>query len=116
MLSDAGSDSCIQRSCNASVFVTNCSATYIKGLRDSLNVNETFPCMSECIVYGSMQLYVSNIIVYIRKIGRRLDIYLNVFHASTKLKLNESTKRNAWMSLRDTSPWRAANREECDDV
>ena len=34
--------------------------------------------------------------------------------SSTKLKLNESTKRNAWLSLRDTSPWRATNSEECD--
>ena len=33
---------------------------------------------------------------------------------STKLKLNESTKRNAWFSLRDTSPLRATNSEECD--
>ena len=36
--------------------------------------------------------------------------------SSTKLKLNESTKRNAWLSLRDTSPWRATNSEECDVV
>ena len=36
--------------------------------------------------------------------------------SSTKLKLNESTKRSAWFSLRDTSPWRATNSEECDVV
>ena len=30
--------------------------------------------------------------------------------------MNESTKRNAWLSLRDTSPWRATNSEECDVV
>ena len=36
--------------------------------------------------------------------------------ASTKLKLNESTKRNACLSLRHTSPWRATNCEECDVV
>ena len=30
--------------------------------------------------------------------------------SSTKLKLNESTKRNAWLS------WRATNSEECDVV
>ena len=36
--------------------------------------------------------------------------------SSTKLKLNESTKRNAWLSLRETSPWWATNSEECDAV
>ena len=36
--------------------------------------------------------------------------------SSTKVKLNESTKRNAWMSLRDTSSWWATNSEECDVV
>ena len=36
--------------------------------------------------------------------------------SSTKLKLNESTKRNVWLGLRDTSPWRASNSEECDVV
>ena len=30
--------------------------------------------------------------------------------------LNESTKRNAWLSLRDTSPWPATNSEESDVV
>ena len=34
--------------------------------------------------------------------------------SSTKLKLNEATKRNAWLSLRDSSPWRATNSEVCD--
>ena len=34
----------------------------------------------------------------------------------TKFKLSKSTKRNAWLSLRDTSPWRATNSEECDVV
>ena len=33
-----------------------------------------------------------------------------------KLELNESIKRNPWLSLRDTSPWRATNSEECDVV
>ena len=36
--------------------------------------------------------------------------------SSTKLELNESTKRNAWLSLRDISPWRTTNSEECDVV
>ena len=36
--------------------------------------------------------------------------------SSTKLKLNESTKRNDWLSLLDISPWRATNSEECDVV
>ena len=36
--------------------------------------------------------------------------------SSAKLKLNESTKRNAWLSLRDTSPLRVTNSEECDVV
>ena len=36
--------------------------------------------------------------------------------ASTKVKLNKSTKRNACFGLRDTSPWRATNSEECDVV
>ena len=35
---------------------------------------------------------------------------------SMKLRLNESTKRNAWLSLRDTSPWWATNSVECDVV
>ena len=35
---------------------------------------------------------------------------------SAKLRLNESTKRNAWLSLRDRSTWRATNSEECDVV
>ena len=43
-------------------------------------------------------------------------IYISERFSSTKLKLNESTKRNAWLSLRDTSPWRATNSEECDVV
>ena len=33
-----------------------------------------------------------------------------------KLELTESTKRNAWLSLQGTSPWRATNSEECDVV
>ena len=45
-----------------------------------------------------------------------LEIYISEHSSSTKLKLNESTKRNAWLSLRDTSPWRATNSEECDVV
>ena len=40
--------------------------------------------------------------------------YISEHSSSPKLKLNESTKRNAWLSLRDTSPWRATNSEECD--
>ena len=45
-------------------------------------------------------------------------IYLNISECSPqkKLKLNKSTKRNTWLSLRDTSPWWATNSEECDDV
>ena len=42
--------------------------------------------------------------------------YIYERSSSTKLKLNKSTKRNAWLSLRDTSPWRATNSEECDVV
>ena len=45
----------------------------------------------------------------------RID-YVSERSSSTKLKLNESSKRNAWLSLRDTSPWRATNSEECDVV
>ena len=42
--------------------------------------------------------------------------YISERYSSTNLKLNESTKKNAWLSLRDTSPWRATNSEECDVV
>ena len=42
--------------------------------------------------------------------------YISERSSSTKLKLNESTKRDAWLSLRDTSPWRITNSEECDVV
>ena len=30
------------------------------------------------------------------------------------LELNESTERNSWSSLQDTSTWWATNSEECD--
>ena len=43
-------------------------------------------------------------------------IHISERSSSTKLKLNESTTRNTWLSLRDTSPWRATNSEECDAV
>ena len=43
-------------------------------------------------------------------------MYISERSSSTKLKLNESTSRNVWLSLRDTSPWRATNSEECDFV
>ena len=42
--------------------------------------------------------------------------YIYERSSSTKLKLNESTKRNARLILRDTSPWQANNSEECDVV
>ena len=45
-----------------------------------------------------------------------LLVYISERSSSTKLMLSESTKRNAWMSSRDTSPWRATNSEECDVV
>ena len=45
-----------------------------------------------------------------------LILYISERSSSTKLKLNESTKRNAWLSLRNTSPWRSTNSEECDVV
>ena len=45
-----------------------------------------------------------------------LCLHISERSSSTKLKLNESTKRNAWLSLRDTSPWRATNSEECDVI
>ena len=32
-------------------------------------------------------------------------VYISERSSSTKLKLNESTKRNAWLTLRDTIPW-----------
>ena len=47
---------------------------------------------------------------------RIYDRYISERSSSTKLKLNESTKRNAWLSLRDVSPWRATNSEVCDVV
>ena len=43
-------------------------------------------------------------------------MYISQRSSSTKLKLSESTKRNAWLSLRDASTWRATNSEECDVV
>ena len=42
-----------------------------------------------------------------------ISVYIFERSSSTKLKLNESTKRNAWLSLLDTSPWRATDSEEC---
>ena len=41
-----------------------------------------------------------------------VTVYIYEHSSSTKLMLNESTKRNAWLSLRATSPWRATNSEE----
>ena len=38
-----------------------------------------------------------------------LPINISVRSSSTKLKLDGSTKRNAWSSLRDTSPWWATD-------
>ena len=43
-------------------------------------------------------------------------VYISERSSSTRLKLNDSTKRNAWLSLRDISPWRTTNCEECDVV
>ena len=43
-------------------------------------------------------------------------MYISERSSSLKLNLNESTKRNAWMSLQDTSHRRATNSEECDVV
>ena len=40
-------------------------------------------------------------------------IYMNVLQ-QLKLELKESTKKNAWLILLDTSPWQATNSEECD--
>ena len=48
--------------------------------------------------------------------GQSKDIDISKHSSSTKLKLNDSTKINAWLSLPDTSPWRATNSEECDVV
>ena len=42
------------------------------------------------------------------------DIYISERSPSTKLKLNESTKTNVWLSLRDTSSWWATYSEDCD--
>ena len=45
--------------------------------------------------------------------------YIYIYKRSStieKLELNESTRRNVWLSKRDTSPWRATNSEECDVV
>ena len=44
-----------------------------------------------------------------KKVNHKLDI--SERSSSTKFKLIESTKRNAWLSLWDTSPWRATNSE-----
>ena len=33
-----------------------------------------------------------------------------------KLELNESKKRDTWLSLRDASTWQTTNSEECDVV
>ena len=46
----------------------------------------------------------------------KVFVYISDRSSSTKLKLNESTNRNALLSLRDTPPWRATNSEECDVV
>ena len=45
-----------------------------------------------------------------------IGLFISERSPSTNLKLYESTKRNAWLCLRDTSPWQAANSEECDVV
>ena len=42
-------------------------------------------------------------------------IYLNILQ-QCELEWNESTRRNAWLSLLDTSPWWEADSEECDVV
>ena len=36
--------------------------------------------------------------------------------SAIKLELNKSTNRNAWLGLRDASPWRATKSEEFDVV
>ena len=46
----------------------------------------------------------------------RYEDNLSERSSSTKFKLNESTKRNARLSLWDTLSWRATNSEECDVV
>ena len=54
-------------------------------------------------------------IYYLPSSVSNIYIYLNVLQQE-KLELNESTKSFSWLSLRDTSPWRATNSEECDVV
>ena len=47
---------------------------------------------------------------------RHSGAHISERSSSTKLKLNESTKRNAWLNSRDTSSWRSTNSEECDVI
>ena len=56
-------------------------------------------------------MYLCNMNIKIHNICV-IDIYLNV--PPKKLKLNESSKREALLSLQDISPWRITNSEECD--
>ena len=59
---------------------------------------------------------IYNYLIYqCAQVSRRNIIYLNV-RQQYKLELKEPTKRDAWLSLQDTSPWLATNSEECDVV
>ena len=70
MFSDAGTFSCRHRYCNTCKFVTNCSAIHIKVPIGSSNVTESFICISNNIVYGTICKRCN--IIYIGETGRRL--------------------------------------------
>ena len=65
--------------------------------------NYIFNKQLTCAFVGDHEIFVKFVLQYpcLGVISER--------SSSTKLKLNESTKRNPWLSLRDTSPWRANN-------
>ena len=56
--------------------------------------------------------------MYVSNVSNAGDVYIYIFERSSmiKIELNESTKKNSWLSLQDTSHWQAANSEECDVV
>ena len=70
IFSDAGTFSCKRRRCNTCKFVTNCSAIHKEGPKGSINVTETFACISKSIVYGIICKRCN--IIYIGETGRRL--------------------------------------------
>ena len=114
-----------------------CSILIQLGLKNCLNLNTSVIIVCRCIASQSannksifiwLKLYSQISVVWFFEVsGNRLlgvrfcsiehiYIYTSERSSSTKLKLNESTKGNAWLSLRDTSPWPATNSEDCDVV